>query len=190
MTIEEAIQVLKKDRDLCLFDPKTGKRKPMNEDCLRSADAYDTILKELERMTINRTIQASGYKMSDNARIAVVLFTGYLNGHLAKRWWLMLWCMLNRGDLMNDDAVKFVKGSVLLAYKDLETQYPGLTIFFKNALTNYPTTVKNYILDVLGWSDSMKRSPISGAQLFFKQLLRVFDDSFADLFSVISEQEG
>ena len=49
MTLEEAISILKKDRDLCLFNPMTGEQEPMNEDCRQSAEAYDVILKELER---------------------------------------------------------------------------------------------------------------------------------------------
>lgn len=48
MTIDEAMQVLKKDRDLCMFNPDTGECEPMNEDCRRSAEAYDVILSEWE----------------------------------------------------------------------------------------------------------------------------------------------
>lgn len=53
MTLEEALCILKKDRDLCLFNPTTGEREPMNEDCRQSAEAYDVILKELERRADN-----------------------------------------------------------------------------------------------------------------------------------------
>lgn len=48
MTIDEAMQVLKRDRDLCMFNPTTGECEPMNEDCRRSAEAYDVILSEWE----------------------------------------------------------------------------------------------------------------------------------------------
>lgn len=47
MTLEEAKSILKKDRDLCMFNPMTGEQKPMNEDCRQSAEAYDRILTEL-----------------------------------------------------------------------------------------------------------------------------------------------
>lgn len=48
MTIDEAMRVLKRDRDLCMFNPTTGECEPMNEDCRRSAEAYDVILSEWE----------------------------------------------------------------------------------------------------------------------------------------------
>lgn len=49
MTLEEALNILKKDRELCLFNPMTGEREPMNDDCRRSAEAYDVILKALPK---------------------------------------------------------------------------------------------------------------------------------------------
>ena len=52
MTLEEAMRVLKKDRDLCMFNPTTGEREPMNEDCRESAKAYDVILSTLENIGI------------------------------------------------------------------------------------------------------------------------------------------
>ena len=48
MTIDEAMRVLKRDRELCMFNPATGECEPMNEDCRRSAEAYDVILSEWE----------------------------------------------------------------------------------------------------------------------------------------------
>lgn len=49
MTREEAIARLKFDRDLCNFNPMTGEEKPMNEDCGKSAEALDMVIKELEQ---------------------------------------------------------------------------------------------------------------------------------------------
>lgn len=49
MTLEEAVNILKKDRALCLFNPMTGKCEPMNEDCRRSAEAYDIIISALTK---------------------------------------------------------------------------------------------------------------------------------------------
>ena len=46
MQIAEAMDVLRRDRDLCNFNPMTGEEQPMNEDCRLSAEAYDTILNE------------------------------------------------------------------------------------------------------------------------------------------------
>lgn len=60
MTLEEAVNILKKDRDLCMFNPMTGERKPMNEDCRQSAEAYDVILKELERQEDTEEITYDG----------------------------------------------------------------------------------------------------------------------------------
>lgn len=128
-----------------------------------------------------------GYKMSDDTRKAVTLFAGYFNSHVTKQYkgW-RLWYTVRRNDFTNDDTVRIIKESVRFAYNDLETQYHGLTVFLKNAVTDHPTTVKNYILSVLGWSDFMRRSPIAGTESFFERFVRAFDDSFADLFSVIT----
>ena len=49
MTREEAIAQLKMDRDLCNFNPMTGKEEPMNEDCRKSAEALDMAIKTLEQ---------------------------------------------------------------------------------------------------------------------------------------------
>lgn len=46
MQIAEAMEVLRRDRDLCNFNPMTGEERPMNEDCRLSAEAYNTILNE------------------------------------------------------------------------------------------------------------------------------------------------
>lgn len=54
MTNKEAIAVLKKDRDLCLFNPMTGEKEPMNEDCRQSADAYSVAIEALEKPEIIR----------------------------------------------------------------------------------------------------------------------------------------
>ena len=49
MTREEAILQLKRDRDLCNFNPMTGEEEPMNEDCRISVKALDMAIKALER---------------------------------------------------------------------------------------------------------------------------------------------
>lgn len=49
MTIEEAIEQLKTDRDLCNFNPMTGEEEPMNEDCRKTAEALDIAIKSLEQ---------------------------------------------------------------------------------------------------------------------------------------------
>lgn len=49
MTYEEAIQILNKNRELCMFNPLTGDNKPMNEDCRLSASALDLAIKALEK---------------------------------------------------------------------------------------------------------------------------------------------
>lgn len=128
-----------------------------------------------------------GYKMSDDTRKAVVLFAGFFNNHVTKQYkgW-RLWYTVKRNDFTDADTVKIIRESVLLAYNDLETQYHGLTALLKNAMTDHPTTVKNYILSILCWSDFMERSPIAGTEPFYGRFLRVFDESFAELFSAIT----
>lgn len=54
MTLKEAIEVLKKDRDLCLFNPTTGECEPMNEDCRQSAEALDIAINALENIRLIR----------------------------------------------------------------------------------------------------------------------------------------
>ena len=49
MTREETIARLKLDRDLCNFNPMTGEKEPMNEDCRKSAEALDMAIKALEQ---------------------------------------------------------------------------------------------------------------------------------------------
>ena len=49
MTREEAIAQLKRDRDLCNFNPMTGEEEPMNEDCRKSAEALGMAIKALEQ---------------------------------------------------------------------------------------------------------------------------------------------
>ena len=49
MTREEAIAQLKRDRDLCNFNPMTGEEEPMNEDCRKSVEALDMAIKALEQ---------------------------------------------------------------------------------------------------------------------------------------------
>ena len=56
MTREEAIAQLKMDRDLCNFNPMTGKEEPMNEDCRKSAEALDMAIKALEQQPCEDTI--------------------------------------------------------------------------------------------------------------------------------------
>ena len=48
MTREEAIAQLKMNRDLCNFNPMAGEEEPMNEDCRKSAEAFDMAIKALE----------------------------------------------------------------------------------------------------------------------------------------------
>lgn len=50
MTREEAIQQLKKDRDLANFNPLTGEEAPMNEDCRKSIAALDIAIKTLTQL--------------------------------------------------------------------------------------------------------------------------------------------
>ncbi len=56
MSNEEALEQLKMDRDLCNFNPMTGKEEPMNEDCRKSATALDIAIKALERMSCEDVI--------------------------------------------------------------------------------------------------------------------------------------
>ena len=52
MTIEEMIEVLKYNKEMCLFDPTTGENIPMSEDCRRTADALEVaigLLKKVQR---------------------------------------------------------------------------------------------------------------------------------------------
>ena len=51
MTREEAIAQLKRDRDLCNFNPMTGEEEPMNEDCRKSVEALDLAIKAIERQS-------------------------------------------------------------------------------------------------------------------------------------------
>ena len=48
MTNAEAIEILKRDRDLCRFNPMTGERVPMSKDCEDSANALDVAISALE----------------------------------------------------------------------------------------------------------------------------------------------
>lgn len=50
MTREETIKQLKKDRDLCNFNPLTGEEEPMNEDCRKSVEALDIAIKTLTQL--------------------------------------------------------------------------------------------------------------------------------------------
>ena len=56
MTREEAIAQLKMDRDLCNFNPMTGKEEPMNEDCKNSVEALDMAIEALEQQPCEDTI--------------------------------------------------------------------------------------------------------------------------------------
>lgn len=49
MTKEEAIEILKKDKALCEFNPTTGEDEPISEDCRKSAEALDVAIKALEQ---------------------------------------------------------------------------------------------------------------------------------------------
>ena len=59
MTREEAIAQLKMNRDLCNFNPMTGEEEPMNEDCRKSAEAFDMAIKALEQQSEQRWIPCS-----------------------------------------------------------------------------------------------------------------------------------
>lgn len=58
MTVEEAITILRKDRDLCLFNPMTGEEKPMNEDCRLSAEALTLAIEALEKQTPKKPVKS------------------------------------------------------------------------------------------------------------------------------------
>ena len=49
MTNKEAIEILKRDRDLYRFNPMTGERVPMSKDCEDSANALDLAIAALEK---------------------------------------------------------------------------------------------------------------------------------------------
>ena len=57
MTREETIARLKLDRDLCNFNPMTGEKEPMNEDCRKSAEALDMAIKALDQVAKLRELQ-------------------------------------------------------------------------------------------------------------------------------------
>ena len=59
MTIAEAIEILKKDRGLCLFNPITGEEKPMSEDCRKSAEAYALAIEALEKQIAENKEEAT-----------------------------------------------------------------------------------------------------------------------------------
>lgn len=48
MTKEEILEQLKHNRDLCNFNPFTGKSEPINEDCRKSVEALDMAIKMLK----------------------------------------------------------------------------------------------------------------------------------------------
>lgn len=48
MKIDEAIEILKRDRDLYNFNPWTGDRVPISDFCKRSAEALDLAISALE----------------------------------------------------------------------------------------------------------------------------------------------
>lgn len=54
MDRERMIEVLKRDRDLALFDPTTGECRPMNELNAESAEALEMAIIELEQQEIIR----------------------------------------------------------------------------------------------------------------------------------------
>lgn len=49
MTNEQAIEILKKDKALCEFNPTTGEDEPISEDSRKSAEALDMAIKALEQ---------------------------------------------------------------------------------------------------------------------------------------------
>ena len=51
MTEEQAIKILKKDKALCEFNPTTGEDEPISEDCRKSAEALDVVIKALEQQS-------------------------------------------------------------------------------------------------------------------------------------------
>lgn len=49
MTVGQAIERLKYDRDMCFFDPTTGRDDhPVSEDCAEMAEAIEIAIKEIE----------------------------------------------------------------------------------------------------------------------------------------------
>jgi len=48
MTKREAIEILKFNRDMCLFNPYTGEESPMSEECKISAEAFGIAINEFE----------------------------------------------------------------------------------------------------------------------------------------------
>lgn len=44
MSLHKAIDILKMNRDLCMFNPDTGEKEPMNQACKDLADAINTVL--------------------------------------------------------------------------------------------------------------------------------------------------
>ena len=49
MTYEEAVLILTRDRALCLFNPWTGEKVPIDEDCRMSAEALKLAIEALEK---------------------------------------------------------------------------------------------------------------------------------------------
>lgn len=60
MNVEKAIEVLKKDKALCEFNPSTGENEPISEDCRQSAEALDFAIKALEEIATKGSYQ-DGY---------------------------------------------------------------------------------------------------------------------------------
>lgn len=48
MTREEAIEILKYNMEMCLFNPMTGEQKPMSKECEESAEAFKMAIEALE----------------------------------------------------------------------------------------------------------------------------------------------
>lgn len=48
MTPQEAIEQLKYDRAMCLFNPSTGEEEPMNDDCKKTAEALELAIEALD----------------------------------------------------------------------------------------------------------------------------------------------
>ena len=72
MTREEAIARLKLDRDLCNFNPMTGEKEPMNEDCRKLAEALDIAIKALEKEPCEDAI----------SRKSMLDYLNYLHGEM------------------------------------------------------------------------------------------------------------
>lgn len=64
MTYLEALRILKRDLDLCLFNPITGKTEPMNEDCRLSAEALKVAIKCTE-LQIKQAVHIDYYDTLD-----------------------------------------------------------------------------------------------------------------------------